>query len=110
MTSSSSADSASTVQEQKSFRNYISIKECVGCKLFSTPMLYIIGLHMTIKNYNLYKEYSVLKNVKAVSRLDKFGLFVIPMVCFFGGSLNLYLALDILKSYKQEREMWTVMS
>ena len=109
MTSNSPADT-SAEQDGHLFRNYISIKDCVGCKLFSTPMLYMIGLHMTLKNYNLYKEYSLKKNVKPASRLDKFGLFVIPMACFFGGSLNLYLAIDILKSYKQEREMWSVLS
>ena len=42
----------------------------------------------------------MIKGAKAASLGDKIGLFVVPMFCFFGGTLNLYLAIDILKAYQ----------
>ena len=39
------------------FRKMISLKDCVGCKLFSVPLLYMMGLHIGIKNYNNMAEY-----------------------------------------------------
>ena len=51
--SESKAASSSSMQ----FRKMISGKDCVGCKLFSVPMLYLIGFHIALKNANLFKEY-----------------------------------------------------
>ena len=56
-----------------------------------------------MRNYNNYKEFITVKKNAKVSTFDKAGLFMIPMICFLGGSINLYLAIDILKSYQQER-------
>ena len=58
---------------------------------------------MAMRNYNNYKEFITVKKNAKVSTFDKAGLFMIPMICFLGGSINLYLAIDILKSYQQER-------
>ena len=69
----------------------------------------MMGMHIAIKNFSLLKEYQT-KGVGKVSRGDKIGLFVAPLFCFIGGSINLYLAIDILKNYQKEREMWRVMN
>ena len=40
-------------EKQAGFSKVISLKDCVGCKLFSVPLLYLFGLHIGLKNYNL---------------------------------------------------------
>ena len=82
-----------------SFRKVISFKDCVGCKLVSVPLLYLVGLHTALKNFSLLKEYQA-REIGRVSRLERAGLVVVPLICFFGGSLNLYLAMDILRRYQ----------
>ena len=67
-------------------------------------------MHMAMKNYNNYQAYEMAAIGKRVSFGDKIGLFVIPAICFIGGSLNLYLAVKIIKNYKEERELWSVLS
>ena len=78
----------------------ISFEDCVGCKLVSVPLFYLIGMHMAIRNYTLYRDYTAKGLGKAVSLADKMGMVVVPMICFVGGTLNLYLAMGILKTYK----------
>ena len=70
----------------------------------------MIGLHIALKNYNNMNEYQLKKIGKVVSRGDKLGLLVVPMFCFIGGSINLYLAVNILRNYRQEREVWQVLN
>ena len=94
-----SGETAAAETESHSFRSYISFKDCVGCKLFSTPILYLFGLHIALKNYNLFRQYTGAKVGKPVSKFDILGLFVVPLFCFVGGSVNLYLAAGILKNY-----------
>ena len=54
---------------------------------------------MALRNFNLYKEYVKAKVGKPINRLDIAGLFFVPLFCFFGGSLNLYMAAGIIKTY-----------
>lgn len=40
-----------------------------------------------------------------LSRIDKFGLTLVPGVMFLGGSFNLYAAYCILGNYTQDKEL-----
>ena len=66
----------------------------------------MVGMHIALKNFSLYKEYRTKKASAIVSRWEKLGLWIVPIFCFIGGSINLYLAVDILRDYRQEREIW----
>ena len=74
------------------------------------------GMYIGMKNYWNYRNYmeQVLTNKKKIAKvphfLEKLGMFIVPVLCFVGGSINLYKAIDLLKKYQQEREMWRVLS
>ena len=103
-------------KDSHSFRKIVSFKDCVGCKLFSVPLLYMSGMYIGMKNYWNYRNYmeQVMGNNKIKAKpphfLEKLGMFVIPVICFVGGTINLYKAIELLKKYQQEREMWRVLS
>ena len=103
-------------KDSHSFRKVVSFKDCVGCKLFSVPLLYMSGMYIGMKNYWNYRNYmdqviaKQTKLAKLPNLLEKLGMFIIPVICFVGGSINLYKAIDLLKKYQQEREMWRVLS
>ena len=65
--SNNNTDSASNSASTNDFRKMISLKDCVGCKLVTVPLFYMVGLHMAMKNFNLYKDFTHVKNAVKVS-------------------------------------------
>jgi len=80
----------------------LNSKDCFACKLFSAPLFYLVGAHLSYRNVHMMKTTSV-------TRLDKFGLVLIPAVLFSAGSYNLYAAYGMLNTFKQERELTMIL-
>ena len=94
------------VKDVESLTSYkqISKDQCFGCKLLSTPLFYVFTIYFSYKNFRTLQSERL-----TISRLDKFGLCLVPTLMFLGGTVNLYQAYNIFTVYQQEKKLLRVL-
>ena len=78
----------------------INKDKCVACKLFSAPLLMIIGTYFGHKNYFIWHE---------TPRMGRYFLVLIPAVLYIGGLANMVIAYRLFTNYKKEEELFNVL-
>ena len=62
---------------------------------------------MGIKNYHYYKTQTLAAG--NLQHLAKAGLVLPPAIMFTAGMINLWQAYQIVETYRQEKQIWTIL-
>ena len=91
------------------FRKIVEGKECLACKIFTVPLFYLFSGYFGLKNYRVFHEdrlintkvQSVNVKVPRLTKIDKFGLVMVPFVMFTGGTFNIVRAFLMLRTFRE---------
>ena len=73
------------------------------------PIFLLFSGYMGIKNYHYFKTHAVTDKTLKSSVLARAGLVLPPAIMFTAGCINLWQAYQIVETYRQEKQIWTIL-